>query len=218
KILEDFGNFSYRIELPTHLKRRGVHDVFHASYLRVHQPNDDRLFPGWLDTQLGSQDAPDGEWAVEWIEGHVGARNDATFKVRWRSGDITWMPYYQIKHLHALGLYFELLGIKQIDELPRSVNSNMFQPKIDSEGLAMNNLKDSPSNEPPSSSNLASTSTLTLNSIHYSTMPQPIDHSALSHIHLAKLSDNHFTLSNPNDTTHVISFSTTELRKYIDYD
>lgn len=49
-------------------------------------------------------------------------------------------------------------------------------------------------------------------------MPQPIDRSALSHIHLAKFSDDHFTLSNPNDTTHVISFSTTELRKYIDYD
>lgn len=61
KILEDFRNFSYRIELPTHLKQRGVHDVFHASYLRVHQPNNDRLFPGQLDTQLGSQDAPDGE-------------------------------------------------------------------------------------------------------------------------------------------------------------
>lgn len=60
------------------LKRRGVHDVFHASYLRVHQPNDDRLFPGRLDTQLGSQDAPDGEWAVERIEGHIGARNDVS--------------------------------------------------------------------------------------------------------------------------------------------
>ncbi|KAF8230732.1 hypothetical protein L208DRAFT_1280643, partial [Tricholoma matsutake] len=118
---------------------RGVHDVFHASYLRVHQPNDNRLFPGWLDTQLGSQDALNGKWAVEHIE-HIGTRNDVTFKVRWRSGNITWMLYYQIEHLHALESYFELLGIKQIYELPRSVNSNMFQPKIDSEGSAMNNL------------------------------------------------------------------------------
>jgi RNase H-like domain found in reverse transcriptase/Reverse transcriptase (RNA-dependent DNA polymerase)/Integrase zinc binding domain len=96
KILEDFGNYSYRIELPTHLKQRGVHDVYHASLLRIHIPNDDRLFPGRLDTQLGNQDTPDGKWAVERIEGHVGARTDAIFKMRWKSGDVTWMPYYQI--------------------------------------------------------------------------------------------------------------------------
>lgn len=128
------------------------------------------------------------------------------------------MPYYQIEHLHALESYFELLGIKQIHKLPRSINSNMFQPKIDLEGSAMNNLKDSPSNEPPSSSNLASTSTLMLNSFHYSSMPQPINCLALSHIHLAKLSNDHFSLSNPNNAIHIISFSTTELCKYIDYD
>jgi hypothetical protein len=40
RIVEDFGNFSYRVELPTHLKWRGVHDVFHASLLKIHKPND----------------------------------------------------------------------------------------------------------------------------------------------------------------------------------
>jgi hypothetical protein len=46
KILEDFKNESYRIDLPRHLKHRGIHDSFHASLLRIHLPNDDRLFPG----------------------------------------------------------------------------------------------------------------------------------------------------------------------------
>ena len=46
KILQDFGNSSFKLELPHHLKKRGVHDVFHASLLRIHLPNDDWLFPG----------------------------------------------------------------------------------------------------------------------------------------------------------------------------
>ena len=50
KILQDFGNQSFKLELLVHLKRRGVHDVFHSSLLRIHVPNDDRLFPGRMDT------------------------------------------------------------------------------------------------------------------------------------------------------------------------
>ena len=46
KITHDFNNQSFRLELPAHLKKRGVHDVFHSSLLRIHIPNDDRLFPG----------------------------------------------------------------------------------------------------------------------------------------------------------------------------
>ena len=46
RIIENFGNNSYRIELPDNLKQRGVHNVFHSSLLRIHIPNDDRLFPG----------------------------------------------------------------------------------------------------------------------------------------------------------------------------
>ena len=54
KILQDFDNSSFRLDLPPHLKQRGIHDVFHSSLLREHIPNDDRLFPGHLDTQLGT--------------------------------------------------------------------------------------------------------------------------------------------------------------------
>ena len=81
KILEDFKNESFRIELPSHLSRRGVHDGYHASLLRIHVPNDDRLFPGWLDTQLGNADGTDGEWAVDKILGHGGSKTDAVFEI-----------------------------------------------------------------------------------------------------------------------------------------
>jgi transposase InsO family protein len=40
KILHNFENSSFRLELPSHLKRRGVHDVFHSSLLREHVPSD----------------------------------------------------------------------------------------------------------------------------------------------------------------------------------
>jgi hypothetical protein len=33
KILRDFGNHSFLIDLPPHLKAQGLHDVFHASLL-----------------------------------------------------------------------------------------------------------------------------------------------------------------------------------------
>jgi hypothetical protein len=46
KILKDFGNSSYKIDLPSELKRKGIHPSFHASLLRIHHPNDDRRFPG----------------------------------------------------------------------------------------------------------------------------------------------------------------------------
>ena len=40
-ILQNYGNNSYKLELPANLQHRGIHDVFHSSLLRVHQPNDD---------------------------------------------------------------------------------------------------------------------------------------------------------------------------------
>ena len=52
KILKDYGNSSFQLDLLIHLKQRGVHDVFHSSLLRIHIPNDNRLFPGCMDTQL----------------------------------------------------------------------------------------------------------------------------------------------------------------------
>ena len=64
QILEDFGNSSFRIELPTHW--RDV-ECTTFSLLWEHMPNDDCLFPGWLDTQLGNTPEAEGEWAINHI-------------------------------------------------------------------------------------------------------------------------------------------------------
>jgi hypothetical protein len=117
KILEDLKNQSFVLDLPSYLKQRGIHNVFHAALLRPHVPNDDRLFPGRLDMQLGNTDASEGKWAVDVIETHAGAKENAVFLVKWKSGDKTWLPYYQITHLNALTEYFELQGIEKIEYL-----------------------------------------------------------------------------------------------------
>jgi len=67
KILQDFKNQSFKIDLPSYLKQRGVHDVFHAALLRVHIPNNDRLFPGRLDLQINQENSTEPEWAVDKI-------------------------------------------------------------------------------------------------------------------------------------------------------
>ena len=68
KIIRDFNNQSFKLELPVHLKRRGVHDTFHSSLLRIHVPNDDRLFPGRMDTQFRASPDTEDEWAVDTIK------------------------------------------------------------------------------------------------------------------------------------------------------
>ncbi|PBK73741.1 hypothetical protein ARMSODRAFT_869257, partial [Armillaria solidipes] len=88
-ILKDFGNESFRIALPSHLKARGVHNVFHALLLRIHVPNNDHLFPGHAENQVGLIDEVSGEWAIEQIIGHSGSKMDSLFQVKWKSGDIT---------------------------------------------------------------------------------------------------------------------------------
>ena len=52
KVLRDYNNSSFQLDLPPHLKRWGVHDIFHSSLLRIHIPNDDCLFPGRTDAQI----------------------------------------------------------------------------------------------------------------------------------------------------------------------
>jgi hypothetical protein len=117
KIAKDFGNHSFKLELPTHLRRRGIHDVFHSSLLRIHLPNDDRLFPGRTDTQIGNGPGTEDEWAVQRIRSHAGSGEDAIFEILWKSGDVTWIPHYQIKHLQALEAYLELMGVEDVSKL-----------------------------------------------------------------------------------------------------
>ena len=117
KIIQDFNNQSFRLELPVHLKRRGVHDVFHSSLLRIHMPNDDRLFPGRMDTQIGDSPSSEDKWAMDKIQTHAGSEEDSVFEILWKSSDVTWLPYYQIKHLQALEMYLELMGVEHASQL-----------------------------------------------------------------------------------------------------
>jgi hypothetical protein len=128
RILEDFGNNSFRLELPDRMKQRGIHNVFHSSYLRIHLPNDNCLFPGRLDNQVAEFDEEECEWAVDRILSHKGTRSDAVFEVRRKSGDITWLPYERVDHLAALQEYFDVLDIGGVSEL---IEGNGLPPTDD---------------------------------------------------------------------------------------
>ena len=119
RIVKDFRNSSFRIELPANLKSRGLHDVFHASLLRIHLPNDDRLFPGRLDSQIEYLGSTEGEWMIEHIRTHAGQGPGALFEILWKSGDVTWLPYEQISKSAALQDYLEALGVQRIRNLPK---------------------------------------------------------------------------------------------------
>lgn len=71
KITQDFDNQSFCLELPTHLKKRSVHDIFHSSLLQIHLPNNDWLFPECMDTQIGDSPDLEDEWAIELIQSHA---------------------------------------------------------------------------------------------------------------------------------------------------
>ncbi|KAJ3885115.1 hypothetical protein GG344DRAFT_31207, partial [Lentinula edodes] len=88
----------------------GVHPVFHSSLLRIHVPNDDRQFPGRLDTQLHESPVAQPQWRIEKILSHTGSRRHAIFQVQWNTGDITWMPFAEISQLPCRPEYLELLG------------------------------------------------------------------------------------------------------------
>ena len=92
-------------------------------FFTIHLPNDDWLFPGRMDTQIGGDLEADDEWAVDRIILHAGSGTDAVFEIKWKSGDITWLPYYQITHLNALTKYMDLLGISKISTLPQGKGS-----------------------------------------------------------------------------------------------
>lgn len=130
RIINDFDNNSYQLELPRNLKRRGIHDVFHSSLLRVHEPNDDRLFPGRLDSQVADLEDKDEEWAIDRIDSHLGSGRDALFEAVWKSGDRTWVPYESISHLAAVNTYLEALGVETVSQLKSDPSAEPLDPQI----------------------------------------------------------------------------------------
>jgi hypothetical protein len=102
---------SYQLELPRELKTKGVYDVFHASLLRRHFPNDDRRFPGRQLHQLPGLGHTLDEWSINRIQSHTGRGTDALFEILWSTGDVTWAPYAELKGLSALDEYLEAMGV-----------------------------------------------------------------------------------------------------------
>ncbi|KAI0078734.1 hypothetical protein K474DRAFT_1563574, partial [Panus rudis PR-1116 ss-1] len=102
---------TYKLQLSPELTTRGIHDAFHASLLRPHVANDDRRFPGRQLHQIpGFGDNPT-EWAVDRIISHSGKGVNAEFEVQWSNGDVTWLPYHEVKHLEAMDAYCDAMGI-----------------------------------------------------------------------------------------------------------
>lgn len=124
-LLKDYGNFSFKVQLPTHMLRRGIHNVYHASLLRIHHPNDNRQFPGRLYSQIVADIEPEheNEWATDKIISHAGSRTDSIFEVLWHPGDKTWLTYDQVQDLNLLQPYLEAQGVSDIAELPSSKGS-----------------------------------------------------------------------------------------------
>ena len=85
--------------------------------MRIHIPNDDRLFPGRTASQLGLTDVFDTEWKVQQIIRHSGKGVQATFEVEWPTGDWTWIDYDTAKNLVVFDEYLETLGIQDITHL-----------------------------------------------------------------------------------------------------
>jgi transposase InsO family protein len=117
KITKDFNNNTYRIELPADLKKRGLHPDFHSSLLRVHVPNDDRLFPGRSETQVGLTENPKTEWTANRVVSHVGKGASATFEIEWLAGDRTWLPLDEASKFNVFQDYLDICGVDSASEL-----------------------------------------------------------------------------------------------------
>ncbi|KAG6884105.1 hypothetical protein C0993_001404, partial [Termitomyces sp. T159_Od127] len=103
------------------MRRRGIHNVFHASLLRMYKPNDNQLFPGCLDEQIVNEESQ--EWVTDKIIAHKGTHPSVMFEVLWKAGDRTWMSYEQVVDLEILTPYLDLLGIESIAKLPAGVGA-----------------------------------------------------------------------------------------------
>jgi len=108
---------SYRLDLPSDLRSRGIHNAFHASLLRLYVPNCDTRFPGRQMEQLAAFGEANEDWEVSRIKSHSGSADEALFELEWSNGDITWEPTYRVKETIALEEYLEAMGVKNVKNL-----------------------------------------------------------------------------------------------------
>ncbi|PBK96553.1 hypothetical protein ARMGADRAFT_924524, partial [Armillaria gallica] len=59
----------------------------------IHIPNDDCLFSGRAESQVEMSEKSSSEWAIEQIIRHSSSKTEALFQVKWKSEDVTWLPY-----------------------------------------------------------------------------------------------------------------------------
>ena len=117
RIIKNAKNKAFELELPPEMKNHNIHPVFHVLLLRIHVSNNDRLFPGREVRQVTGLSDENQEWTVDLIETHTGKGRTTLFKVLWKSGDYTWLPYDKIEHLEALKEYLDTSRFKSINEL-----------------------------------------------------------------------------------------------------
>jgi hypothetical protein len=142
KILWDYGNLLFKIDLPAEFKKRGIHSVSHSSLLRIHVPNDDRLFPGRQKTQLENGPKVEEEWAVKEILFHHGMQGDTIFEIKWKTGDITWLLSHEVSHIQAFKNYLDAQGVEQINQLPPGKRN----PLSDNSQIIINLIEFKPNN------------------------------------------------------------------------
>ena len=141
RIKRDFSNNSYQIELPSELKKWGIHDVFHASLLRIHHLSDDRLFLDRSLSRMLADDEERREWEVERVLAHIGSKDNTIFQVRWKTGEISWLPYHQVAHLVAIADYLEAVGVSSISVLTEGNRSPPDDPQLFAGSLDLESLK-----------------------------------------------------------------------------
>ena len=81
RIIRNAGNEAFELDLPPEMKNHNIHPVFHASLLRIHVLNNDRLFPGREVGQVTGLSDENQEWTVDSIETHAGKGRTTLFKV-----------------------------------------------------------------------------------------------------------------------------------------
>lgn len=112
---------TFTLKLPPELQEHQIHNKFHASLLRPHNPNDDALFPTReAKSYYNFGQNPEEEWQVEEITSHCWTAAKSKFQVKWTYGDSTWEPYTSCKELEALDEYLRLQGVQSWRSLPRN--------------------------------------------------------------------------------------------------
>jgi len=113
---------NYELELPMELVKQQIHNRFHMSLLRPHNPNNNVLFPNRRRVQPYDFSALDEtEWYVDEIISHRWKGRNIEFLVKWNLGDSTWEPVSNCNELEALDNYLMLSNIKKWWDLPKRV-------------------------------------------------------------------------------------------------